>query len=88
MSEDRRIHPAVGLVVSVVLGVAMVWLGVRLIETSLWVFESDGPALASVGLGAIGIALVILPVLVVLSQVRAWWSRRPGRSGRSGPSGR
>lgn len=95
MSEDRRINPAVGIAVTLVLGAAMVYLGTNLIALSLWIVQQDGPGLAAIGLGAIGIGLVVLPALILLSQLRVWAAvrrgagRPPGGSGRSdGGSGR
>ena len=85
MSEDRRIHPAVGVAVTVVLGAAMGYLGVSLLGLSLWVFRDDGPGLAAIGLGAVGVALVVLPVLILLSQLRVWAAAR-GATGGSGRS--
>jgi hypothetical protein len=79
VSEDRRISPALGFVVSIALGAAMVYFGARLIDTSLWLFDNDGPTAASVGLGAVGVVLVVLPVLVLVGQLRAWLSRSSGR---------
>jgi hypothetical protein len=76
VSEDRRISPALGIVVSIAVAAAMVYFGARLIDTSLWLFENDGPVAASVGLGAVGIVLVVLPLLALVSQLRAWLSRR------------
>ena len=87
MSEDRRINPAVGVAVTLVLGAAMVYLGMNLIALSLWIFQQDGSGLAAFGLGAVGIGLVVLPALILLSQLRAWAAVRRGSGRAHGGSG-
>lgn len=77
MSNERKpISSVVAVFVTVALGAVMIYLGFLLVATSLATVEADGPIVAAVGLGAIGIALVVLPIMVLLSQVRALLAHR------------
>jgi len=75
-NERKPISSVVAVFVTVALGAVMVYLGFLLVATSLATFEADGPVVAAVGLGAIGVALVVLPIMVLLSQVRALLAHR------------
>ena len=76
-SDDKQMNSVFTTVLLVLLGLVLVYLGVGVLRTSLAVISSDdGPMVAGIALGAIGVAMVLAPVLVTLSQVRALLRRR------------
>ncbi|HSE70475.1 MAG TPA: hypothetical protein VLA97_06930 [Nocardioidaceae bacterium] len=76
-SDDKQMNSVFTTVLLVLLGLVLVYLGVGVLRTSLAVITSDdGPMVAGIALGAIGVAMVLAPVLVTLSQVRALLRRR------------
>jgi hypothetical protein len=76
-SDDKQMNSVLTTVLLVLLGLVLVYLGVGVLRTSLAVISSDdGPMVAGIALGAIGVAMVLAPILVTLSQVRALLRRR------------
>jgi hypothetical protein len=76
-SDDTQMNSVFTTVLLALLGLVLVYLGVGVLRTSLAVISSDaGPMLAGIALGAIGVAMVLAPVLVTLSQIRALLRRR------------
>lgn len=77
MGDERKgISSLAGWIFMGLLGAFMVYFGVRLIGTSVAFASADGSIFVSLALGAIGVALVVLPLVTGISQIRAMLRRR------------
>lgn len=76
--ERRTISELAGWIFMVILGAFLLYFGTMLIGASVALVRSDGPVALAVALGAIGVALVVLPFVILMSQVRAMLRRRRG----------
>ncbi|MGH3507989.1 MAG: hypothetical protein ACRDO2_12380 [Nocardioidaceae bacterium] len=74
--ESKGISSVAGWIFMGLLGAFMVYFGVRLIATSVAFAQADGSVFVALALGAIGVALVVLPLLTGFSQIRAMLRRR------------
>jgi hypothetical protein len=76
VSEERNISSVAGRIFVAFLGIVMVWFGLLLLSSSLTYQSSGGNLLLAIALGAIGVALVALPLVTLISAVRGVIARR------------
>lgn len=74
-NERRRISSAAAVVIAVGIGAAMAYLGFRLASFGAYAFSEGEPLLGVLAM-VLGIALIGVPVVVLVSQVRAMFQRR------------
>lgn len=79
-SQERQISGVAGTVFMVGVGLVLVYFGFRLADTSIFLIVG-GEVLLGVALGVAGIVMVVAPVVVLMSSIRAWLRRRQDGQG-------